>query len=230
MRGPAAAAVRPLNWRRSPARRVRRSIIAMLGCAGLHRRTLQPQHRRPRLRPQRLRRARRLNRGRDPRCQHDPCPCDERLAHLATRPDAKPDEPVFPRHTGGGRDCNNLNRRAIASAVNAAPSRGQPLPDSISAHTFRRTFHHADARGWCARSLPPKPGRAQDATTTLSICTQVAPPRPLTPRPGVRCAHDKRRSPAASDGASAPDPALSSGALSGPKSPDRTSGRARNGF
>jgi integrase len=69
---------------------------------------------------------------------------DELLAYRAARPDAQPDEPAFPTRTGGRRDGNNINRRVIAPAVRAANAlraegRDQPLPDSITAHTFRRT-------------------------------------------------------------------------------------------
>ena len=47
--------------------------------------------------------------------------------------------------TGARRDGHNINRRVIAPAVRAADAlraerRETPLPGSITAHTFRRTF------------------------------------------------------------------------------------------
>jgi integrase len=70
---------------------------------------------------------------------------DELLAYRATRADAELDEPAFPTRSGARRDRRNMNRRVIAPAVRAANAlraerRQPPLPRSVTAHTFRRTF------------------------------------------------------------------------------------------
>ncbi|MBV9165870.1 MAG: hypothetical protein JO321_01020 [Solirubrobacterales bacterium] len=70
---------------------------------------------------------------------------DELLAYRATRADAELDEPAFPTRTGARRDQRPINRKAIAPAVRAANAiraerRQLPIPGSITAHTFRRTF------------------------------------------------------------------------------------------
>ena len=105
-------------------------------------RAVQPQRRRPRLRPQRLHRPRRQDRGRDPPRQHDPMAARRTARLPRRRPTPSPTSPRSRPAPARRRDRNNINRRVIAPAAAAAnadrPDR--PLPDAITAHTFRRTF------------------------------------------------------------------------------------------
>jgi integrase len=103
---------------------------------------------------------------------------DELLAYRATRPDAQPDEPAFPTRTGGRRDRNNINRRVIAPAVRAANAlrlerNDQQLPDSITAHTFRRTFITLMLEAGAPVPYVQSQVGHEDATTTLNIYAQV---------------------------------------------------------
>ncbi len=103
---------------------------------------------------------------------------DELLAYRATRPDAQPDEPAFPTRTGGRRDRHNINRRVIAPAVRAANGlraehHDQPLPDSITAHTFRRTFITLMLEAGAPVPYVQSQVGHEDATTTLNIYAQV---------------------------------------------------------
>ena len=103
---------------------------------------------------------------------------DELLAYRATRPDAQPDEPAFPTRSGARRDLRNINRRVIAPAVRAANAlraerREPPLPGSITAHTFRRTFITLMLEA--GAPVPYVQGQVghEDPTTTLEIYAQV---------------------------------------------------------
>jgi len=103
---------------------------------------------------------------------------DELLAYRATRPDAKPDEPAFPTRNGTRRDIRNINRRVITPAVRAANAlraerRDAPLPGSITAHTFRRTFITLMLEA--GAPVPYVQGQVghEDPTTTLEIYAQV---------------------------------------------------------
>ncbi len=103
---------------------------------------------------------------------------DELLAYRATRPDAQPDEPAFPTRNGGRRDLRNINRRVIAPAVRAANAlraerREPPLPGSITAHTFRRTFITLMLEA--GAPVPYVQGQVghEDPKTTLEIYAQV---------------------------------------------------------
>ncbi len=103
---------------------------------------------------------------------------DELLAYRATRPDAQPDEPAFPTRNGARRDLRNINRRVIAPAVRAAAAlraerREPPLPGSITAHTFRRTFITLMLEA--GAPVPYVQGQVghEDPTTTLEIYAQV---------------------------------------------------------
>jgi integrase len=103
---------------------------------------------------------------------------DELLAFRASRPDAPPDEPAFPTRNGARRDLRNINRRVIAPAVRAANAlradrREPPLPGSITAHTFRRTFITLMLEA--GAPVPYVQGQVghEDPTTTLEIYAQV---------------------------------------------------------
>ena len=103
---------------------------------------------------------------------------DELLAYRATRPDAESDEPAFPTRSGARRDLRNINRRVIAPAVGAANAlraqrRQPPLPGSITAHTFRRTFITLMLEA--GAPVPYVQGQVghEDPTTTLDIYAQV---------------------------------------------------------
>jgi integrase len=103
---------------------------------------------------------------------------DELLAYRATRPDAEPDEPAFPTRSGARRDLRNINRRVIAPAVRAANAlraerRETPLPGSITAHAFRRTFITLMLEA--GAPVPYVQGQVghEDRTTTLEIYAQV---------------------------------------------------------
>jgi integrase len=103
---------------------------------------------------------------------------DELLAYRATRPHAQPDEPAFPTRNGARRDLRNINRRVIAPAASAANAlrlqrREAPLPGSITAHTFRRTFITLMLEA--GAPVPYVQGQVghEDPTTTLQIYAQV---------------------------------------------------------
>jgi integrase len=103
---------------------------------------------------------------------------DELLRYRATRPDAEPEEPAFPTRNGARRDLRNINRRVIAPAVVAANAlraerRDAPLPGSITAHTFRRTFITLMLEA--GAPVPYVQGQVghEDPTTTLDIYAQV---------------------------------------------------------
>ena len=103
---------------------------------------------------------------------------DELLAYRATRADAQLDEPAFPTRSGARRDRRNINRRVIAPAVRAANAlraerRQPPLPGSITAHTFRRTFITLMLEA--GAPVPYVQGQVghEDPTTTLAIYAQV---------------------------------------------------------
>ena len=125
---------------------------------------------------------------------------DELLAYRATRPDARPDEPAFPTRNGAGRDLRNINRRVIAPAVRAANAlraerREAPLPGSITAHTFRRTFITLMLEA--GAPVPYVQGQVghEDPTTTLDdLRAGAQAPGSPTPRRSVRRADGRRHS------------------------------------
>jgi integrase len=103
---------------------------------------------------------------------------DELLAYRATRADAQLDEPAFPTRTGERRDGRNINRRVIAPAIRAASAlraerRQPPLPTSVTAHTFRRTFITLMLEA--GAPVPYVQGQVghEDPSTTLQIYAQV---------------------------------------------------------
>lgn len=103
---------------------------------------------------------------------------DELLAYRASRADAELDQPAFPTRTGARRDGRNVNRRVIAPAVRAANAlrakhRQSPLPDSITAHTFRRTFITLMLGAGAPVPYVQAQVGHEDPTTTLAIYAQV---------------------------------------------------------
>ena len=103
---------------------------------------------------------------------------DELLAYRTTRANAELDEPALPTRSGARRDRRNINRRVIAPAVRAAnTSRAErqqpPLPGSIAAHTFRRTFITLMLEA--GAPVPYVQGQVghEDPTATLTIYAQV---------------------------------------------------------
>ena len=103
---------------------------------------------------------------------------DELLAYRAARADAQPDEPAFPTRSGARRDRRNINRRVIAPAVRAANAlraerRQPPLPGSITAHTFRRTFITLMLEAGAPVPYVQAQVGHEDPTTTLQIYAQV---------------------------------------------------------
>jgi integrase len=103
---------------------------------------------------------------------------DELLAYRAARAEAQPDEPAFPTRSGARRDGRNVNRRVIAPAVRAADAlrakrRESPLPGSITAHTFRRTFITLMLEAGAPVPYVQAQVGHEDPTTTLQIYAQV---------------------------------------------------------
>jgi integrase len=167
------------RYRDDSRRGVRRAVLATLGCAGLRNSELCD------LNIADLDFAHGVFIVRDAkteagirRVNMTPWLRDELLAYRATRPDAQADEPAFPTRTGGRRDRNNINRRIIAPAVRAASAlrtgyHDQPLPDSITAHTFRRTFITLMLEAGAPVPYVQSQVGHEDATTTLNIYAQV---------------------------------------------------------
>jgi integrase len=103
---------------------------------------------------------------------------DELLTYRASRADAELNEPAFPTHTGAQRDRRNINRKVIAPAVRAANAlrakrRQPPLPGSITAHTFRRTFITLMLEAGAPVPYVQAQVGHEDPTTTLEIYAQV---------------------------------------------------------
>ena len=103
---------------------------------------------------------------------------DELLAYRAARADAQLDQPAFPTRSGARRDRRNINRRVIAPAVRAANAlraegRQPPLPGSITAHTFRRTFITLMLEAGAPVPYVQAQVGHEDPTTTLAIYAQV---------------------------------------------------------
>jgi integrase len=70
---------------------------------------------------------------------------DELAAYLATRPEARLEDPAFPTRTGGRRDKDNIRNRVVTPAVNAAnrERKAAGLPEigvDVTPHTLRRTY------------------------------------------------------------------------------------------
>ncbi|MGO9791033.1 MAG: tyrosine-type recombinase/integrase [Solirubrobacteraceae bacterium] len=103
---------------------------------------------------------------------------DELLAYRATRADAQLEEPAFPTRSGARRDRRNINRLVIAPAARAANAlraerRNPPLPASITAHTFRRTFITLMLEAGAPVPYVQAQVGHEDPTTTLAIYAQV---------------------------------------------------------
>jgi integrase len=103
---------------------------------------------------------------------------EELIAYRAARPHADASEPAFPTRTGARRDKDNINRRVIAPAVKAANAvraeRGElPLPEAVTAHTFRRTFITLMLEAGAPVPYVQAQVGHEDATTTLKIYAQV---------------------------------------------------------
>lgn len=103
---------------------------------------------------------------------------EELLPYRASRLDDPPDAPAFPTRTGHRRDKDNVNKRVIVPAVQAAnklrEARNEPaLPSGVTPHTLRRTYITLMLEA----SSPVPYVQAQvgheDATTTLNIYAQV---------------------------------------------------------
>jgi Phage integrase family len=80
--------------------------------------------------------------------------------------------------TGARRDGRNINRKVIAPAVRAANAlcaerRQPPLPGSITAHTFRRTFITLMLEAGAPVPYVQAQVGHEDPTTTLEIYAQV---------------------------------------------------------
>ena len=100
------------------------------------------------------------------------------VAYRATRADAQLEEPAFPTRSGARRDRRNINRLVIAPAVRAANAlraerRDPPLPGSITAHTFRRTFITLMLEAGAPVPYVQAQVGHEDPTTTLEIYAQV---------------------------------------------------------
>ena len=103
---------------------------------------------------------------------------DELLAYRASRANAELDEPAFPTRRGARRDRRNVNWRVITPAVRAADAlraerRQPPLPGSITAHTFRRSFITLMLEAGAPVPYIQAQVGHEDPTTTLEIYAQV---------------------------------------------------------
>jgi integrase len=104
---------------------------------------------------------------------------NELLSYRAYRPGAESADPAFPTRTGARRDKDNINGRVIAPAVRAAAAlraeRGYaaPLPEPITAHTFRRTFITLMLEAGAPVPYVQEQVGHEDATTTLKIYARV---------------------------------------------------------
>lgn len=158
---------------------VRRAIVATLGCAGLRNSELCE------LNLGDLDFAHGVIHVRDAKTPAGVRPVnmspwlrDELLAYRATRPGAATDEPAFPTRSGSRREKNNLNRRVTAPAVRLAneqrAARQQPpLPESVTPHTFRRTFITLMLEAGAPVPYVQAQVGHDDPTTTLQIYAQV---------------------------------------------------------
>lgn len=157
----------------------RRAILAMLGCAGLRNSEVCELNLRD------LDFAHAVIHVRDAKTEAGvrqvnmtPWLHDELLAYRASRADAQLDEPAFPTRTGARRDRSNLNRKVITPAVRKANTlraerRHPPLPGSITAHTFRRTFITLMLEAGAPVPYVQAQVGHEDPTTTLQIYAQV---------------------------------------------------------
>jgi integrase len=167
------------RYRREGHASVRRAILATLGCAGLRNSELCE------LDLGDLDFAHGVLHVRDAKTEAGvrqvnmtPWLHDELLAYRASRADAALDEPAFPTRGATRRDGRNINRKVIAPAARAADAlraeRSQPpLPGSITAHTFRRTFITLMLEAGAPVPYVQAQVGHEDPTTTLAIYAQV---------------------------------------------------------
>ena len=167
------------RYRKDGHARPRRAILATLGCAGLRNSEVCE------LNLSDLDFAHAVIHVRDAKTEAGvrqvnmtPWLHDELLVYRAARADAQLDEPAFPTRTGARRDRRNINRLVIAPAVRAANAlraehRDTPLPGSITAHTFRRTFITLMLEAGAPVPYVQAQVGHEDPTTTLEIYAQV---------------------------------------------------------
>ena len=167
------------RYRREGHASVRRAILATLGCAGLRNSEVCE------LNLGDLDFAHGVIHVRDAKTEAGvrqvnmtPWLHDELLAYRATRADAQLDEPAFPTRSCARRDRRNINRLVIAPALRAANAlraerREPPLPGSITAHTFRRTFITLMLEAGAPVPYVQAQVGHEDPTTTLAIYAQV---------------------------------------------------------
>ncbi len=103
---------------------------------------------------------------------------DVLLEYRLSRGDADATDPAFPTRTGARRNRRNINRRVVSPAVAAANAlrvdrQEPPLPGSITAHTFRRTFITLMLEAGAPVPYVQAQVGHEDATTTLQIYAQV---------------------------------------------------------
>jgi integrase len=167
------------RYRREGHASARRAILATLGCAGLRKNEVCE------LNLGDLDFAHGVIHVRDAKTEAGvrqvnmtPWLHDELLAYRTTRANAQLDEPAFPTRSGARRDRRNINRLVIAPAVRAANAvraerREPPLPGSITAHTFRRTFITLMLEAGAPVPYVQAQVGHEDPTTTLAIYAQV---------------------------------------------------------
>jgi len=167
------------RYRREQHASVRRAILATLGCAGLRNGEVCD------LDLGDLDFAHAVIHVRDAKTEAGvrqvnmtPWLHDELLAYRASRAEAALDEPAFPTRSGARRDPRNINRKVITPAVQAANAlraerRQPPLPASITAHTFRRTFITLMLEAGAPVPYVQAQVGHEDPTTTLEIYAQV---------------------------------------------------------
>jgi len=205
------------RYRREGHASVRRAILATLGCAGLRNSEVCEMNLGD------LDFAHAVIHVRDAKTEAGvrqvnmtPWLHDELLAYRASRPDAALDEPAFPTRGGARRDGRNINRKVIAPAVRAADAlraerRQPPLPGSVTAHTFRRTFIALMLEAGAPVPYVQAQVGHEDPTTTLAIYAQVLKRR------------DRRRHGEAFDALMA-DAVPSATSIMIPSNPDRPEG------
>ncbi|HTU28627.1 MAG TPA: site-specific integrase [Solirubrobacteraceae bacterium] len=105
-------------------------------------------------------------------------------AHRARLGDPNADTPIWPTSTGRRRDRNNVRSRLLAPVINTAraahePQAGEPLPDRVTPHTFRRTA--ATAWYWLGRDERTTMHEIGHRSSRLTL-EVYAQPRPRDPK------------------------------------------------